>query len=132
MTMDQNIKKEITRFLFAGVIVIAIDFSVYFSLLHFLSSGLSKGISFTCAGVAGYVINKYWTFKCDQPSYSEAGRFALVNFLALGLNVSVNQSILGLWREAVYLALAIATVLTNLFIFICFKWWVYKSSGIKE
>jgi putative flippase GtrA len=77
--------------------------------------------------MAGYAINKYWTFKHKQPSYAEVGRYTFINFLALGVNVSTNQSILGLWPGAVWPALGFATAVTSLLTFICFKWWVFKA-----
>ncbi|MFA6141929.1 MAG: hypothetical protein WC738_01350 [Candidatus Omnitrophota bacterium] len=38
----------------------------------------------------------------------------------------INQSILNLWPGAIFAALIIATTLTALFAFICFKWWVFR------
>ena len=122
-----DIKKEIKRFLMAGVVINAADFGIYYFLFHFLSFSLSKGISFTCAGVAGYFLNKYWTFKQARLSYAEAGRYALINLLALAINVSVNQSILNKWPGAVGPALAAAAAVTSLWAFLGFKYWVYKA-----
>ena len=94
----------------------------------FFPFSVSKGISFTCAGIVGYLLYKYWIFKHNQPSsYAEVGRYALINFLALGINVLTNQSILKRWPGAVFLALIIATILTGLFTFVCFKWWVFRT-----
>ncbi|MCX5681396.1 MAG: GtrA family protein, partial [Candidatus Omnitrophica bacterium] len=82
-----NIKKEITWFFVAGTFIVATDFSIYYALIHFLPFSIAKGISFICAGIVGYLLNKYVTFKYNQPSYAEVGRYALINFLALGINV---------------------------------------------
>jgi len=123
-----NVSKEIIRFLIAGTFVVATDFSAYYFLIHFLSFSISKGISFTCAGILGYVLNKYWTFKYNPPSYAEIGRYTIINFLALGINVLTNQGILNLWPGAVGAAFLTATTLTSLFTFVCFKWWVFRSS----
>ena len=131
MKTDTYNRKEIIRFLIAGTTVNATDFSVYFILFHFLPFSISKGISFTCAGIVGYLLLKYWTFKRNQASYVEIGRYALINFLALGINVLTNRSILERWPGAVWVALIIATALTGLFTFICFKWWVFRIS-LKE
>jgi len=120
-------KKEIIRFLIAGTIVNATDFSIYYILFHFFPFSVSKGISFTCAGLIGYFLIKFWTFKNNKPlSFIEVGQYALINSLALGVNVLTNQSILRVWPGAVFLALIIATILTGLFTFVCFKWWVFK------
>lgn len=119
-------KKQIIRFLISGTIVNATDFSIYYILFHFLPFSISKGISFTCAGIVGYLLYKYWAFQYNKPSYAEFGRYVLINSLALVINVLVNQSILSLWPGAIFAALIIATMLTALFAFICFKWWVFR------
>ena len=122
-----NTRKEITRFLIAGTIVNATDFSIYYILFHFLPYSVSKGISFTCAGIVGYFLIKFWTFKNNKPlSFAEVGQYALINSLALGVNVLTNQSILKFWPGAILLALISATILTGLFTFVCFKWWVFR------
>ncbi|MCX5668519.1 MAG: GtrA family protein [Candidatus Omnitrophica bacterium] len=125
-------RKGVIRFLIAGITINATDFSIYYILFHFLSFSIAKGISFICAGIFGYLLNKFWTFKQNKPpSYAEVSKYALVNFLALGVNVLTNQSILNVWPGAVWVALIIATVLTGLFTFVCFKWWVFRIS-LKE
>ena len=125
--VDMNTKKEIIRFSIAGTFVGATDFGIYYLLIHFLSFGFSKGISFTCAGIVAYVFNKYWIFQRNRPaSYVEVGRYVIANVLALGINIIINQSILTVWPGAVLAALIIASMLTALFTFICFKWWVFR------
>ena len=79
-----------------------------------------------CAGVVGYLLTKYWIFKRNSASYSEVGRYVLTSCLALGVNVLTNQSILNTWPGAIFPALIIAAMLTGLFSFICFKWWVFR------
>ena len=126
-TNTYNIK-EFVRFLIAGTIVNATDFSIYYILFHFLSFSLAKGISFTCAGIVGYFLIKFWTFKRNEPlSFVEVGRYAVINFSALAINVLTNQGILNLWPGAVLRALIIASALTGLFTFACFKWWVFRT-----
>jgi putative flippase GtrA len=121
-----NKRKEIIRFLIAGTIVNASDFSVYYVLFHFLPFSVSKGISFSCAGIVGYLLYKYWTFKLNRPSLAEVFRYAIINSLALGLNVFINQHMLNLWPGAVFPALIVATAITGIFAFVCFKWWVFR------
>ena len=133
MKIDKNSRNEIIRFLIAGTIVNATDFSIYYILFHFLPFSVSKGISFTCAGIAGYFLIKFFTFKQNKPlSYVEVGQYALINSLALGINVLTNQSILRMWPGAILLALIIATILTGLFTYTCFKWWVFRTSLKKK
>ncbi|HSV43419.1 MAG TPA: GtrA family protein [Candidatus Bathyarchaeia archaeon] len=120
-------RKEQIRFLLAGTVVNATDYGIYLFLIHFLSFGAAKGISFTCAGIVGYVINKYWTFKHGPASYAEVGRYVFINFLALGVNVLTNQFILAMRPGAVFLALIGASIVAGVLTFICFKWWVFKT-----
>ena len=127
MKTDTYNRKEIIRFIMAGTIVNATDFSIYYVLFHYLPFSLAKGVSFTCAGILGYFLIKFWTFKHNAPlSLAEVGRYAVINFSALSINVLVNQGILNFWPGAVWAALIIATVLTGLFTFACFKWWVFR------
>ncbi|MDD4940243.1 MAG: GtrA family protein, partial [Candidatus Omnitrophica bacterium] len=88
---------------------------------------LAKGISFACAGIVGFFLIKFWTFKHNKPlSFAEVGQYALINSLALGINVLTNQIILRASPGRVLLALISATILTGLFTFACFKWWVFR------
>lgn len=122
-----NIKREIMRFSIAGIFVGITDFGIYYLLIRSLSFSLAKGISFTCAGIVAYLANKYWIFHYNRLfTYSEMGRYWIINCLALGMNVLTNQIILELCPGAVFLALISASMLTGLLTFICFKWWVFK------
>lgn len=127
LKIDINARKEIIRFSIAGIFVGATDFGIYYLLIHFLAFSLAKGISFTCAGIVAYLLNKYWIFPHNQSSYAQVGRYILINFLALGFNVLTNQSVLNFRPGAVLLALIIASMLTGLLTFICFKWWVFRA-----
>ena len=79
-----------------------------------------------CAGIVGYLLNKYWAFRHNQPSYSEIVRYAFISFLALGINILTNQSLLNIFHNDVLLALVVASMLTGAFTFVCFKWWVFR------
>lgn len=123
-----NTKREIIRFSIAGTFVGATDFSIYYFLIHFLSFSLSKAISFICAVVVAYLFNKHWIFQHNQPfSYPEVGRYCVVNVLALGINIAINQGVLNLWPGAVLFALIIASMTTGLLTFGGFKWWVFRT-----
>ncbi len=122
-----SFKKNILQYLIAGTFVEAIDFSIYYFLIGFLSFSFSKGIAFTCAGIVAYFLNKYWTFSGSPPaSYLETGRYLITNFVALGINVLTNQSILNAWPNTVFGALIIASMVTGVLSFVFFKWWVFK------
>ncbi len=121
-----NSQKEMLRFLIAGILVTATDFGIYFLLIHWLPFSVAKGTSFTCAGILGYGLNKYWTFKQKQGSGSEMGRYWIVNFAALGINIFVNQMMINTWPQQVGLAVVMATIVSSLVSYFCFKFWVFK------
>ncbi len=126
MKTDMNARKEVIRFLIAGTFAGATDFGIYYFLINFLSFSIAKGISFTCAGIVAYLFNKHWVFQYNTPSaYPVVGRYWLINLLALEINIFINQGILNLWPGAVFWALSIASMLTGLLTFVCFKWWVF-------
>ena len=132
MRIDTKQRNEFIRFCIAGSTVTATDFCIYFILFHFFSYSVSKAISFTCAGIVGYLLCKYWIFKKNEPSFAEIIRYALINTLALGINVYINHHMLSQWHCSILTALIIATSLTGLFTFISFKWWVFKPSLKKD
>jgi len=132
LKIDISLKNEFIRFCIAGCIINATDFSIYYVSYHFLSFNVAKGISFTCAGVVGYLLCKYWIFKNYEPSFTEGVRYFTINSIALGINVFTNHRILSHWHGTVFTALIIATSLTGLFTFVFFKYWAFRSLLIEE
>jgi len=106
--------------------VTATDFGIYFLTLPVLRFGTAKALSFTCAGVLGYLLNSYWIFARTRPSFAEVGRYTLTNVLALILNVSVNASAITVFHASVYAAFAAAVSITAVFTYLCFSWWVFR------
>ena len=123
-----SIKKEIVRSSIAGTIVGATDYGSYYLLFHFLPFSLSKAISCLLAGIVAYWFNKYWVFQYSTlTSRSEIGRYIVINFLGLGVNVLTNQVVLNIFSGAILFALVSASMLTGLFTFVCFKLWVFRA-----
>jgi putative flippase GtrA len=122
----KDTQQEILRFTLAGVVVVLTDFGIYYLLIKFLPYSAAKATSFTCAGIVGYLLNKYLVFKNNQTSVAEMAKFIFINLLALGVNVLINQTLLQSFQSPVWLALMTATAVTNVMIFVSFKWWVFK------
>ena len=127
MKIDAKSKNEFIMFCIAGCTITATDFGIYFVLFHFLPYSVAKAISFTSAGIVGYLLCKYWIFEKNEPSLMEVIKYAFINFLALGINVFINHRVLSNRPGAVLLALVVATSLTSVFTFVFFKWWVFKA-----
>ncbi len=121
-------KKEIIRYCIVTPLVGVTDFGFYYLSKLFLPISAAKAISFVCAGIAGYLLNKYWTFCKQKKCYPEMARYWIVELVLLGYNVLANRVILNLWPSAIFLALAIASVSTAVLSFTLKKWWVFKTS----
>ena len=89
-----QIKKELNKFLIAGLSAVGTDLLTYYLLLNFLSSEISKGISFIIGSIFAFIINKYWTFKKPKKSYKEMIQFGALYSITLGLNVIANKIVL--------------------------------------
>ncbi len=121
-------KKEITRYLIVTPVVGTMDFGIYFLSKLFLPITVSKGISYVCAGITGYLFSKYWVFSKQKKSNPEMGRYWISDVTLLGYNVAANSTILHFWSHAVFLALAIASVTTAILSFLIKKFWIFKLS----
>jgi len=120
-----KIKKELKRFLVAGVSAVSTDLTAYYILLNFLSPDSAKAISFLLGTIVAFVINKYWTFEKHEKSYKEMVQFGVLYSLTLGVNVMTNKVVLG-YTEIVFLAFLIATGVSTVLNFVGQKWWVFK------
>jgi putative flippase GtrA len=120
-----KIKKELKRFLVAGLSAVGTDLVAYYLFLNFLPNDVAKAVSFLLGTIVAFVINKYWTFEKKEKSYSEIIRFAILYSVTLGANVLANKLVLdntGILILAFLIATSISTVLN----FIGQKFWVFK------
>lgn len=120
-----KIKKELKRFLVAGLSAVGTDLGIYYLLLNFLESYIAKGISFLAGTIVAFIINKYWTFEKKEKSYIEMIRFSILYSLTLGVNVLTNKLVLDN-SGIVILSFIIATGVSTVLNFIGQKFWVFK------
>ena len=120
-----QIKRELNKFLVAGLSAVGTDLLVYYLLLNFLSSEVSKGISFLTGSVVAFIINKFWTFKKPKKSYKEMIQFGALYSITLGLNVMINKIVLD-YTSLVLFSFLIATGVSTVLNFVGQKWWVFK------
>jgi len=120
-----KIKKELKRFLVAGLSAVGTDLIAYFILLNFLSHDVAKGTSFLLGTIVAYIINKYWTFEKHEKSYMEMMKFGVLYSITLGANVMTNNVVLE-YTNIVFLAFLIATGVSTILNFLGQKWWVFR------
>jgi len=120
-----QIKRELNKFLYAGLAAVGTDLLVYYLLLNLLSSEVSKGISFMIGSVVAFIINKYWTFKKPEKSYKEMILFGVLYSTTLGLNVMTNKIVLD-YTSMVLVSFLVATGISTILNFVGQKWWVFN------
>jgi len=120
-----KIKKELKRFLVAGISAVGTDLVTYYILLNFLSHDVAKAISFLLGTVVAFIINKYWTFEKHEKSYKEMMKFGILYSLTLGANVMTNNIVLE-YTSLIFLAFLVATGVSTVLNFIGQKFWVFK------
>jgi putative flippase GtrA len=120
-----QIKKELKRFLVAGISAVGTDLSTYYLLLNFLDTNISKAISFLLGTIVAFIINKYWTFEKCEKSYKEIVKFGILYSFTLSANVMTNKIILDMFSITL-VAFLIATGVSTVLNFIGQKWWVFK------
>ena len=120
-----QIKKELNKFLIAGLSAVGTDMLTYYLLINFLSTEISKGISFIIGSMVAFVINKYWTFKKPKKSYKEMIQFGALYSITLGINVITNKIVLD-YTNLVLISFLVATGVSTILNFTGQKWWVFK------
>ena len=120
-----KLKKELKRFLIAGLSAVGTDFMTYYIMLNFLHHDIAKILSFILGTVTAFVVNKYWTFKRYEKSYKQIFKFIILYVTTLFVNVMVNRLVLD-FAELLFLAFLIATGASTILNFAGQKWWVFK------
>ncbi|MBL0702941.1 MAG: GtrA family protein [Sulfurospirillum sp.] len=120
-----QIKKELKRFLVAGMGAVGTDLLTYYMLLNFLDTDIAKAISFLLGTIVAFIINKYWTFQKHEKSYKEIIKFSLLYTATLGANVITNKFILDTFSITI-VAFLVATGVSMVLNFIGQKWWVFR------
>ena len=120
-----KIKKEMKRFLIAGISAVGTDLLMYYILLNFFDHALAKATSFMIGTVVAYIINKYWTFEKHMRSYKEMLKFGILYTVTLFANVATNEVTLNM-SGIVFIAFLTATGVSTILNFIGQKWWVFK------
>ena len=120
-----KIKKELKRFLVAGISAVGTDLVTYYILLNFLSHDVAKAISFLLGTVVAFIINKYWTFEKYEKSYKEVFQFGMLYSISLVVNVAANKMILE-YTSLILLAFLVATGISMTLNFLGQKFLVFK------
>lgn len=89
--MNNELKKQLFRFIIAGCCAVGTDCLFYYILSHYIDLSIAKGLSFLIGTVAAYLINKYYTFEQTQKSKIEIAKFFGLYISTLIANIGVNK-----------------------------------------
>ncbi len=135
--MTTAIKRELGIFIIVGLITIAIDFALYYSLIRHPLFGtenlnLAKGISFIGGTLFAYIANRFWTFNQQTIRSGSFGRFIVVYILGLVANITFNYLAItffnfffGIPQYSIILAFLLATCISASLNFIGMKCFVF-------
>ncbi len=126
----EPIKKELFRFIVAGILAVATDFSSYFLLQHFFSIDVSKGISFILGSIVAFIINKLWTFENDEPVNKALLQFSILYCCTFFANVAVNHWVVISLQNIIYvkyIGFFFATATSTILNFLGMKFWVFSN-----
>jgi len=121
---------QFIKFSIVGVINTALDFGIFTLLNYFLGEELyriSQIVSYSCAVINSYYLNKSWTFQSGRNfNFIEIVKFLLVNLVSLGISLYF----LFLFHEKlsmnILLSKGCATFFSVIVNFTGNKFWVFK------
>lgn len=122
---------QVILYLLAGGLTFCIDFGIYQILLFTkVNITVSKGLSFICALVASFNLNRNIVFKYRYSDY-EFQRFLILAGLNLIVNISINKiSLIFFGPNSINICFIVATIITVTCSFCGQKLWVFKK-GMK-
>lgn len=107
-------KRRLRIFLIAGIMTVIVDFAVYTQLLALdISFGLSKATGFIVGTIFAYLINRFWTFGDLNTNHSSFMRFVILYAASLGLNITVNKSVLSIFNLSFDYKIVVAFLLAT-------------------
>lgn len=119
-------KKELQRFLIVGFSAVGTDALVYFILINFLNTEVSKMLSFVSGSFLAFLLNKIWTFENSSSVKPQIVKFAALYISTLVINNYTNSMFLELFNNTLF-AFLVATGVSTVLNFLGQKFWVFKS-----
>lgn len=119
-------KKELQRFLVVGFSAVGTDALVYFILINFLNTEVSKMLSFVSGSFLAFLLNKIWTFENSSSVKPQIIKFAVLYISTLVINNYTNSMVLELFNNTLF-AFLVATGVSTVLNFLGQKFWVFNS-----
>lgn len=120
--------KEILKFLVGGGSAVIIDAIVYMVLKQKIDLSVAKAVSYVSGAIAGFVINKLWTFGSKKFLMSEVVKYVLLYAFSAVANTLVNRAGVYLMDNTVF-AFLCATGMSTIIDFLGQKFIVFRKPG---
>ncbi|MDB4661711.1 GtrA family protein [Gammaproteobacteria bacterium] len=118
--------KQVSKFIFIGLISVSIDYSSYLLLSLIISVNLSKAISFILGSIFSFYFNKNFTFlDSSELKLIKILNFSGVYLSSLFMNVLINNALL--FKLGIAHAFLIATFFSATYNFLLMKNFVFKN-----
>ena len=121
---------ELARFLVVGLSAVAVDFCVYFAIIHFspaFSTSIAKAISFVSGAFVSFLANRGFVFRSDGRASRQVGPFAILYLISLAANNAVNAVVLAVTTLKLFAWLC-ATGTSTITNFLGMKFIVFKKN----
>lgn len=120
------IKKELTKYLVAGVGAVLTDFITYRLLSFFVPIFVAKSISYILGMFVSFYVNRTWTFESQKKIHHDLPKFVSLYLFSLFLNVTTNHLVLYVFSSAITFAFLVATGVSVVTNYVGQKYWVFK------
>ena len=127
--IDKSVLKNYTQFLVVGLGALAVDTSVYGLLtrqleMHYIAA---RTISLLLTFIWSYTVNRYWTFKKHAVGTGQSLiRFAVINGIAIVLNLIGMRIAVGIFHVYDLLALVCLSGAISMLSYIGHKRWSFQ------
>ena len=125
--------KELLKYIFVGLSTVLIDFLIYKFLIKFIVIYLAKTISFLSGTFFSYQLNRTWTFKSGEKTYSQFIKYLIIHITSLVLNVFINSLLLNTFSKNYFLSyevsFLIATLTSATYNFLFIKIFIFNNTS---
>ena len=131
----ENRRKLVERFvrwLVVGAMGAVVDYGIYICLTRFvdLEEVIAQSISFTCAVINNYILNRIWTFgdiKHKRPQV-QFFQFFIVSVLGLGTRTAIFYVLFRLLGICDLLAMSIGIIVVLIWNFFANLVWTFREA----
>ena len=117
--------KELLKFCVGGGSAVIVDFIVYMLLNQHIDVSIAKAISFVAGAIAGFIINKLWTFESKSFKAGEIMKYVVLYACSATANTFVNKGVL-MAVDWTLFAFLCATGTSTIMNFLGQKFFVFK------